>query len=81
MGDMGGGTYDPYGQGAQQGGQAQQSGQQDPQAQYQYDQGQNQQAGYQAQYDPNFAHAPYDPNQVQQQTYSDPYTQQGGGQQ
>lgn len=71
MGDMGGGTYDPY---------AAQGGQQDPQAQYQYDQGQGQQGGYQAQYDPNFAHAPYDPSQAQQQTYADPYAQQAGGQ-
>ncbi len=33
------------------------------------------------QYDPNFAHVPFDPNQVQAQQYADPYAQQEGFQQ
>ena len=44
-------------------------------------QAQQQQYSGGQQYDPNFAHAPYDPNQAQAQQYADPYAQQAGAQQ
>ncbi len=66
-----GSGFSPYtGQGSAQG-----QGAADP-----YSQQAQQYSGGQ-QYDPNFAHTPYDPNQAQAQQYADPYAQQGATQQ